>query len=133
MSSGPLRANHIFGYVNDADSKIECWFKNQHKTYWAILYGLVVIAMVLSSLLFIIAIYIRFQSNTNNANCCCNNQLITKLFAFVLVFVITWIFPLIDRATSEPQFWLSVFHHCFLTIYGFGNAIVWFGFSREYG
>ena len=113
----------VFGYVIDSNTMIECWIRNESKQYWWNLYGLVVIAMLLSILLSIICIFRlckKCDRNDKEFNITC------KLLAFVLVFLCSWIWPAMERATSDPPFWLAVCHHVFMPMYGLGNAVVWF-------
>eukprot|EP01084_Bolivina_argentea_P058798 107338_1 len=113
-----------FGLVTDSNIKIEPWIKNDFKIYWNILYAFIVISMVLSIMLLLFAAYKIFKRDKKRNS----PKLILKfLLAFVFVFVFTWIFPFIERTVNKPHYTLTVAHHIGLSIYGFGNGLVWFG------
>ena len=85
--------------VTDSESEIECWINNHY--YQLCLYIPIVLYMIFAIILTIYSIYrvrkIAKAKSNKDFNKTKKGLLIKRLLAFTIIFIVTWIFPLIVR------------------------------------
>ena len=124
--------------VSDSDhDTFECWIIDHY--YQLCLYIPIGTYMIFAIILTIYSIYRvrkigKVKSNKDFSKTK-RGLLIQRLLAFTIIFLITWIFPLIVRLwpfmfdVKAPPFIFLVLHHASLGCIGLGNSIVWISSS----
>ena len=111
----------LTGLLGPSDNPLECWLKpGPGMLLLYIPCGFYFIAAWL--LLFYTAYVLNHKMKVS--------YIISRMLFFVLMFVVTWTLPLIDRiwiVTSDeaPPEWLSNMHFVTLSLMGFCNFLVW--------
>eukprot|EP01084_Bolivina_argentea_P148634 259826_1 len=112
-----------YGHVDNIFGVMECWISVEKRYWWGLLYVLVFIAMVISIpvIYFTHDLYKKLNNRSNEIK-----QKPLWMIVYTMIFYVIWGIPFVDRMlTSEPIYFLEIYHHNSISLYGCANMVAW--------